>query len=99
MFQLARYSVKDESEIREGQRIALQKVRSNKNLGMFSLLDIIGTYEEGTGSARTDIHPWQKKTVAERFLNIVGNNIYGTAKHKQQAPFINQKRLLTARLF
>lgn len=92
--QLARYSVKDESEIREGQRIALQKVRSNKNLGMFSLLDIIGTYEEGTGSARTDIHPWQKKTVAERFLNIVGNNIYGDGEAQTTGPVYQSKEIV-----
>ena len=67
-------------------------MRSNKNLGMFSLLDIIGTYEEGTGSARTDIHPWQKKTVAERFLNIVGNNIYGDGEAQTTGPRLSIKR-------
>lgn len=78
--QLARYGVKDESEIREGQRIALQRVASSANLGMFSLLDIIGTYDQGSGCARTDIHPWQKKLVAERFLDITGHDIYGDEK-------------------
>ena len=65
--QLTRYETKDASEIREGQRIALQKVRNKKNVGMFGLLDIIGRYDQGEGCARTDIHPWQKEVVADRF--------------------------------
>ncbi len=84
--QLARYAAKDESEIREGQRIALQKLRSSKNVGMFSLLDIIGTFEQGTGCARTDIHPWQKDVVACRFLDIVGHDIYGDTECPTTGP-------------
>lgn len=84
--QLARYAVKDESEIREGQRLALQKLQSNQNIKMISLLDIIGTYEQGAGCAREDIHPWQKRTVAERFLDCVGSEIYGDTNANTTGP-------------
>lgn len=77
--QLARYKV-DESEIREGQRQTLDKVAVKKNTGMISLLDIIGRYEGGKGSCREDIHPWDKKTVAERFATLAKRDCYGSDK-------------------
>lgn len=75
--QLVRYSVKDETYIREGQRLALEKVANTANTGMISLIDIIGRYENETGCARYDIHPWQKETAANRFANMVLHDIYG----------------------
>lgn len=75
--QVTRYGAKDESEIREGQRIALGKAAEPKNLGMIPLTDIYGRYEQDTGCARGDIHPWQKELVAERFLNYALNDVYG----------------------
>lgn len=92
--QLARYGVKDESEIREGQRLAIQKVRSQKNLGFISLLDIIGTYEQGTGCARTDIHPWQKSVVADRYLDYVGHDIYGDTECSTAGPIYRSKEIV-----
>lgn len=74
--QLARYKV-DESLIREGQRETLYKVSNKKNIGMISLLDIYGRYEGGTGSCREDIHPWDKKTVGERFARLAKRDCYG----------------------
>lgn len=75
--QLTRYKV-DESLVREGQRQTLYKVANKKNIGMISLLDIYGRYEGGTGSCREDIHPWDKKTVGERFAAIVKRDCYGS---------------------
>lgn len=91
--QLARYGVKDESEIREGQRMALQRVADRNNLGMFSLLDIIGRYDQDIGCARTDIHPWQKKIVAERFLDCVGHDIYGDEDRVVSGPVYKSMRI------
>lgn len=75
--QVTRYGAKDESEIREGQRIALRKIAEPSNTGMVTLLDIIGRYEQDSGCARTDIHPWQKETVADRFLAFAMRDSYG----------------------
>ena len=44
---------------------------------MISLLDIYGRYEGGTGSCREDIHPWDKKTVGERFARLAKRDCYG----------------------
>lgn len=90
--QLTRYETKDASEIREGQRIALQKVKNKKNVGMFGLLDIIGRYEQGEGCARTDIHPWQKEVVADRFLDYVGHDIYGDSEANTSGPVYQSKQ-------
>lgn len=78
--QLARYKV-DESLIREGQRETLYKVSNKNNIGMISLLDIYGRYEGGTGSCREDIHPWDKKTVGERFARLAKRDCYGGEKY------------------
>ena len=67
--QLTRYNV-DESEIREGQRLALYTVANRENVGMVALTDIFGNYKGGTGNARDDIHPWGKKIVGERFAAL-----------------------------
>lgn len=75
--QLTRYRV-DETLVREGQRLALGKVSEKKNIGMLSLLDIIGNYDAKTGSCRNDIHPWDKKTVAERFAAYAKRDCYGS---------------------
>lgn len=90
--QLTRYETKDASEIREGQRIALQKVRNKKNVGMFGLLDIIGRYDQGEGCARTDIHPWQKEVVADRFLDYVGHDIYKDSEANTSGPVYQSKQ-------
>ena len=74
--QLTRYKV-DESIVRDGQRIALSKVENPKNTGMIVLNDIVGNYKGGTGSCREDIHPWDKKTVAERFAAYARRDCYG----------------------
>ncbi len=74
--QLTRYKV-DESIVRDGQRLALYKVRNPKNTGMIVLNDIIGNYNGGTGSCREDIHPWGKKIVAERFAAYAKRDCYG----------------------
>lgn len=74
--QLARYKV-DESDIREGQRMALSKVSVKKNTGMIVLNDIVGNYEGGSGSCRDDIHPHDKKTVADRFLRYALRDCHG----------------------
>lgn len=74
--QLARYKV-DESDVREGQRLALSKVSVKKNVGMIVLNDIVGNYNGGSGSCRDDIHPWDKKTVAERFARYALRDCYG----------------------
>lgn len=74
--QLARYKT-DESEIREGQRLALSKVSVKNNTGMIVLNDITGNYDGGKGSCRDDIHPWNKKIVAERFARYALRDCYG----------------------
>ena len=74
--QLTRYK-DDESEIRQGQLMTLSKVAVKKNTGMISLIDIFGRYEGGTGSCREDIHPWNKKTVGERFAYLAERDCYG----------------------
>ncbi len=74
--QLTRYRV-DEAIVRDGQRIALSKVKNKKNTGMIVLNDIIGNYNGGTGSCREDIHPWGKKIVAERFAAYAKRDCYG----------------------
>lgn len=74
--QLTRYKV-DESVVRDGQRLALSKVKNPKNTGMIVLNDIVGNYKGGTGSCREDIHPWGKKTVAERFAAYAKRDCYG----------------------
>lgn len=74
--QLTRYK-KDESLVREGQRLALERVKNKKNTGMIALIDLYGEYQEKTGSCREDIHPHQKKEVAERFLRLAKRDVYG----------------------
>lgn len=74
--QLTRYRV-DESVVREGQRIALSKVKNQTNIGMIVLNDLIGNYKAKTGSCRNDIHPWGKKIVAERFASYAKRDCYG----------------------
>ena len=74
--QLTRYK-KDESAVREGQRLALDKIKNKNNAGLISLIDLYGEYESGAGNCREDIHPHQKKEVAERFLRYVKRDVYG----------------------
>lgn len=91
--QVTRYGVKDESEIREGQRIALNKIKNKNNVGMVGLLDIIGAYEQGSGCARTDIHPWQKEVVAQRFLNYAARDLYGEEDIVVSGPEYESKQI------
>lgn len=84
--QLARYKV-DESLVREGQRQTMYKVKNKKNTGMISLLDIYGRYDGGTGSCREDIHPWDKKTVAERFARLAKRDCYGGTEYASGPEF------------
>ncbi len=74
--QLTRYK-KDESAVREGQRLALSRIANPKNAGIISLIDVYGEYEAGTGNCREDIHPHQKQVVADRFLRYIKRDIYG----------------------
>jgi len=74
--QLTRYG-KDESLIREGQRMALSGVNNQANIGMVSLLDIYGEFDGGAGNCREDIHPHQKQVVAERFSRYAARDVYG----------------------
>ncbi len=74
--QLTRYK-KDESAVREGQRLALQQIQNKKNAGIISLIDLYGEYESKTGNCRLDIHPHQKQEVAERFLRYAKRDVYG----------------------
>ncbi len=77
--QLTRYN-KDESNVREGQRLAQYHVKNQKNTGVISLLDIYGEYRGETGSSRADIHPHQKEIAAERFFRYACRDIYGGGK-------------------
>ena len=74
--QLTRYK-SDESLIREGQRLALSQISNSHNAGVVSLMDIYGKYESGAGNCREDIHPRQKKEVADRFLRYAKRDVYG----------------------
>lgn len=74
--QLTRYK-KDESAVREGQRLALEIIKNKSNSGIISLIDLYGEYESEAGNCREDIHPHQKKEVAERFLRYVKRDVYG----------------------
>lgn len=73
--QLTRYKI-DESEVKEGQRLALQTVSVKKNTGMVVLNDIFGNYNGGEGSCREDIHPWGKKIAGERFAAYALRDCY-----------------------
>lgn len=75
--QLTRYGKKDASAIREGQRLALELVEKKANTGMVSLMDIYGEGSGKAGSCRDDIHPHQKKEVAERFALFAKRDVYG----------------------
>lgn len=74
--QLTRYN-KDESEVRNGQYLALAKVKNKSNTGLVSLIDIYGEYKADTGNCRTDIHPHQKELAAERFFRYADRDVYG----------------------
>lgn len=74
--QLTRYKV-DESLVRQGQLLTLDTVGVKKNTGMVVLTDIFGNYDGKTGSCREDIHPWNKKTVGERFAAYALRDCYG----------------------
>ncbi len=74
--QLTRYK-KDESLVREGQRLALAQIKNPNYAGVISLMDIYGEYEGGVGNCREDIHPHQKQVVAERFFRYAMRDVYG----------------------
>ncbi len=83
--QLTRYK-KDEGAIREGQRLALKEIAEPKNAGVIALIDLYGEYEAGTGNCREDIHPHQKKEVAERFLRYAKRDVYGESDLEVSGP-------------
>lgn len=83
--QLTRYRI-DETQVREGQRMALQKVKNPENTGMVCLLDAIGSYEGQEGSTRNDIHPMGKEEVAQRFLAYAGRDVYGDETAQPSGP-------------
>ena len=89
--QLTRYS-RDESEVREGQRLAQYRVKEIENTGVISLIDIYGEYKGGTGSCRDDIHPHQKETAAERFFRYAQRDVYGEPNTEASGPeYISMK--------
>ncbi len=94
--QLTRYK-KDESAVREGQRLALRKIRNPKNAGMISLMDLYGEFEAGQGNCREDIHPHQKQEVAERFLRYAKRDVYGE-ELPVSGPTYQEMRILGSQL-
>lgn len=83
--QLTRYK-EDQSVVREGQRLAYETLKNEKNIGIVSLLDLYGEYEEPVGSCREDIHPHQKQEVAARFLRYANRDVYGETKTPASGP-------------
>lgn len=75
--QLTRHVQKDASEIRNAQRLAYDKLANKNNAGIVSLLDLYGDYDAEEGSCRNDIHPYQKKEAAERFVLYAMRDVYG----------------------
>ena len=90
--QLTRYKA-DESAVREGQRLALSCIKNPKNAGVISLIDLYGEYEGGAGNCREDIHPHQKREVAERFLRLAKRDVYGDMDTSAVGPFYTGMRV------
>ncbi len=95
--QLTRYK-KDESAVREGQRLALGRIGNPKNAGIISLIDLYGEYEAGQGNCREDIHPHQKKEVAERFLRYAKRDVYGDAEIAVSGPVYQRMQVVGNRM-
>ena len=91
--QLTRHK-KDESLIREGQRLAFDKIKTKKNAGIVPLIDLYGEYEVGTGNCREDIHPHQKKEVAQRFALYAKRDVYGKTDTIANGPVYKSMRIL-----
>ncbi len=91
--QLTRYK-KDESEIRDAQRLTLDNISNPKNAGVISLIDLYGEYESGPGNCREDIHPHQKKEVAQRFLRYVKRDVYGDSSSAVSGPIYKRMKVL-----
>jgi sialate O-acetylesterase len=89
--QLTRYK-SDESLIRQGQRLALSQISNPKNAGVVSLMDIYGEYKSGAGNCREDIHPHQKKEVADRFLRYAKRDVYGETEIAAVGPTYQSMR-------
>ena len=83
--QLTRYK-KDESLVREGQRLALSVIANPENAGVISLMDIYGERKSGVGNCREDIHPHQKQLAAERFARLAKRDVYGGAGIGETGP-------------
>lgn len=83
--QLTRYG-RDESEVREGQRLAQYSVKEKSNTGVISLIDIYGEYRNKPGSCRSDIHPHQKREAAERFVRLAERDVYGDKDIRATGP-------------
>ncbi len=74
--QLTRHAQKDAGKIRNAQRLAYEELTNKGNAGVISLMDLYGDYEAEAGSCRNDIHPYQKKEVAERFAMYAMRDVY-----------------------
>lgn len=95
--QLTRYRA-DESEVREGQRLALEQIAVMENAGVVSLMDIYGEYQSGAGSCREDIHPHQKREVAERFAVYAMRDVYGSGGEIASGPVYRSKETVGSTL-
>lgn len=75
--QLARYGNQNFENIRAAQVWTLDKVANQDNVGIVSTLDEVGSYNQGSGNARNDIHPYGKAIIAERFAQYAKSDVYG----------------------
>ena len=58
------------------------------------MLDLYGEYEVGTGNCREDIHPHQKKEVAQRFALYAKRDVYGKTDTIANGPVYKSMRIL-----
>ncbi len=90
--QLTRYA-RDESQIREGQRLALSGVKNPRNIGMISLMDVYGEFRETTGNCREDIHPHQKQVAAQRFFRLASRDVYGGTQPAEGPVYLSARQM------
>lgn len=91
--QLTRYN-KDESNVRDGQRLARYHVKNQSNTGVISLIDVYGEYNSKIGSCRDDIHPHQKEVAAERFFLFAARDVYGAKDIAVSGPEYKEMRII-----
>ena len=60
--------------------------------------DIYGEYEAGQGNCREDIHPHQKKEVAERFLRYAKRDVYGETELSVSGPVYQGMQVVDNRM-